>query len=624
MAPVQLKDTKEGKFQLLGLGAGTTKNQTVLFYSTTQNNQPFRIAVADQTGFNFKPISQKLKFGYWWQEPSPEISTTNYRLSQTSRKYILTYLEKTNSHYQLKYRLTRNLVNWSKPKKIPGIGETGMILPKTKTLIYGRKDIKKARFRKLSQSALSNKSIFQLKERVLGRSNFKISQIFDLKQGYLALFYCYQDPDILSSYSWMLMLLNKNRDHQIQWTKQMPITGTIPDAKDKKIAPLGSVKINNQLISYWQLDNQNIYGLSQPFFEINQIKPPTPFPYLKKFDRAPENPILKPQPKNNWESKLVFNPAAVKGDEKVHLVYRATGDDDTSKFGYASTKDGINIDYRSDEPIYLPRRGFETNEKAPIVTAKEFVSGGGAGGCEDPKLTKIKDKIYMTYTAWDGANHPRVALTSINSDDFFNQIWNWQIPILISPPNEIHKNWALFPNKIRGKYAMITGIVPEIEIFYLNNLHFKNDRYLRSERPRGVQINPETQNTWDNLLRGAGPPPLETNDGWLILYHAMDKRDPNRYKLGAMVTDKNDPTEVLYRSNTPLLEPDMDYENEGFKAGVVYSCGAVVRNKHLLVYYGGADTVSCVAQMKLDQLLNQMKLDQEIRLRPAKSVFMYN
>jgi predicted GH43/DUF377 family glycosyl hydrolase len=104
----------------------------------------------------------------------------------------------------------------------------------------------------------------------------------------------------------------------------------------------------------------------------------------------------------------------------------------------------------------------------------------------------------------------------------------------------------------------------------------------------------------------------------------MDKRDPNRYKLGAMVVDKNDPTEVLYRSNTPLLEPDMNYENEGFKAGVVYSCGAVVRNKRLLVYYGGADTVSCVAQMKLDQLLNQMKLDQEIRLRPAKSVFMYN
>ena len=104
----------------------------------------------------------------------------------------------------------------------------------------------------------------------------------------------------------------------------------------------------------------------------------------------------------------------------------------------------------------------------------------------------------------------------------------------------------------------------------------------------------------------------------------MDSNDPGRYKVGAMVLDKNDPTEILYRSNTPLLEPDMDYENEGFKAGVVYACGAVVKDKRLFVYYGGADTVSCAAQMKLDQLLNQMKLDQEIRMKPAEPVVMYN
>ncbi len=619
MAPVQLKNTKEGEFKLLGLGAGTTKNQTVLFYSANNQQQPFNIAVADQNGFNFKPVSQKLKFGYWWQEPSAETITTDYRLSQTRRNYILTYLEKTNSHYQLKYRLTKNLINWSKSKAIPEIAEAGINLPKTKTIIYGRKEIKKANFGKFSNSALSNKSIFQLKERVLGRSNFKISQIFNLKQGYLALFYCYQDPYILSSYSWLLMLLDKSKGNEIQWTKQMPITGTIPDAKDKKIGALGSVKINDQLISYWQLDNQKIYALSQPFFEINQVKPPTPFPYLKKLDRAPENPILKPQPENNWESKLVFNPSAIDDGEKVHLVYRAIGDDDTSSFGYAVSEDGINIDQRSDKPIYQPRADFETNPQAPRVAAREFISGGGAGGCEDPKLTKIKDKIYMTYTAWDGANHPRVALTSINSDDFFNQIWNWQLPVLISPPNEIHKNWAIFPKKINGKYAILHSLSPEILVDYFDSLDFDGENFIESYyRPSG------RQNNWDTWVRGPGPAPIATDDGWLILYHAMDKRDPNRYKLGAMIVDKNDPTEILYRSNTPLLEPDMDYENEGFKAGVVYSCGAVVRNDRLLVYYGGADTVSCVAQIKLDQLLNQMKLDQEIRLRPAKPVFMYN
>ena len=112
---------------------------------------------------------------------------------------------------------------------------------------------------------------------------------------------------------------------------------------------------------------------------------------------------------------------------------------------------------------------------------------------------------------------------------------------------------------------------------------------------------------WDTWIRGAGPPPLKTKDGWLLLYHAMDVRDPNRYKLGAMLLDLNDPTKVLYRSRTPILEPDVYYENQGFKAGVVYSCGAVVKDGELYVYYGGADSVTCVAMANLDTFLDELK-----------------
>ena len=86
----------------------------------------------------------------------------------------------------------------------------------------------------------------------------------------------------------------------------------------------------------------------------------------------------------------------------------------------------------------------------------------------------------------------------------------------------------------------------------------------------------------------------------------MDVRDPNRYKLGAMVLDANDPTKMLYRSRVPILEPEEWYENTGWKSGVVYSCGAVVKDGELYVYYGGADSVVCVAVANLDRFLDEL------------------
>jgi predicted GH43/DUF377 family glycosyl hydrolase len=88
----------------------------------------------------------------------------------------------------------------------------------------------------------------------------------------------------------------------------------------------------------------------------------------------------------------------------------------------------------------------------------------------------------------------------------------------------------------------------------------------------------------------------------------MDKKDPNRYKLGAMVLDANDPTKIVRRCTFPLLEPDARYENIGFKPGVIYACGAVLIGEKLFVYYGGADTVICVATTNLSELLHRLPL----------------
>jgi predicted GH43/DUF377 family glycosyl hydrolase len=97
-----------------------------------------------------------------------------------------------------------------------------------------------------------------------------------------------------------------------------------------------------------------------------------------------------------------------------------------------------------------------------------------------------------------------------------------------------------------------------------------------------------------------------TSEGWLLLYHAIDRRDPGKYKLGAMILDARNPEKVLYRSAEPVLSPDMHYENDG-KPGVVYASGAVIRKDTLYIYYGGGDKVVCVATAHLPTFLDQIK-----------------
>ena len=318
-----------------------------------------------------------------------------------------------------------------------------------------------------------------------------------------------------------------------------------------------------------------------------------------KLQRAENNPIIEPN-EHYWESKATFNPTAIYENGKVHLVYRAIGDDDISVLGYASSRDGINIHERLKYPIY--RRIIDKNPSDEPVS---YSSGGGwCGGCEDPRLTLIEDKIYLVYTAFDGWGQIRLALASIKKEDFLEKKWDWNEAIFLSPPDEIHKNWVLFPEKINGKFAILHSIAPEISIDYVDSFDdFDSEKYIKSYfNGRSAK-----KKSWDNLMRGAGPSPIRTSAGWLLLYHAMDTRDPNRYKIGALILDINDPTKILHRSKYPILEPDEVYENEGFKAGVVYGCGAVVKDNDLFVYYGGADKYACVASIPLDKLIEGIK-----------------
>lgn len=327
--------------------------------------------------------------------------------------------------------------------------------------------------------------------------------------------------------------------------------------------------------------------------------------YLRK---AGHNPIIAPDESQPWRTRATFNPAAVYLDGMVHLVYRAIGDSDQSVLGYARTRDGLHLDLEYPGVIYPLEAVERSNPVAPSKSGKPIVyaSGGGTGGgCEDPRLTSLGDNVYLIYTAFDGWSSLRLALTWIRRDDFLNgRWWCWRSPVFISPPGEINKNWVMFPEKIHGKFAILHSIFKGIEIEYFDDpaTRFNGHSFITNS-PRWGSSEP---GRWDSQVRGAGPPPIKTEEGWLLLYHAIDHRDPGRYKLGVMLLDLNDPKKILYRCQAPVLSPDAEYENNGHKSGIVYSCGAVVVDDTLFVYYGGADRVVCVASAPFKRFLNQL------------------
>ncbi|MEK7572670.1 MAG: hypothetical protein AAB493_02355 [Patescibacteria group bacterium] len=341
----------------------------------------------------------------------------------------------------------------------------------------------------------------------------------------------------------------------------------------------------------------------------------------KNLERFVGNPIIFPASGTYWESRATFNPTAFINNGKVHILYRAVGLGDVSTVGYASSKDGYNLSDRIFKPIFTHRNFPTTNDK-PVF----YGSGGGwNGGAEDPRITKIGDMLYMTYVAFDGWGSVRIGLTSISLEDFLNKKWNWKKPVLISPPGQINKNWVIFPEKINGKYAIIHSISPEIMIEYVDDMNsFNGKKFINSIH----QDHPKWK-LREKGMRGIGGAPIKTKHGWLIFYHAMEPHETHRYKLWAMLLDLKDPTKVLYRSKEPILEPDAFYENQGYKSGVIYSGGAVVKparpdgrsggDDTLFIYYGGADMVSCVATANLKLFLKDLMSVRITKLKKGKN-----
>jgi len=288
------------------------------------------------------------------------------------------------------------------------------------------------------------------------------------------------------------------------------------------------------------------------------------------------NPIMRPVMEHSWESREVFNPAAVYLNGKVHLLYRAIGDDHISRIGYATSTDGIHIDERLPDPIFEPKDRYELD------------------GCEDPRITQVGDELVMGYTALREYSHVQVyqiAITTIKVEDFLARRWRWtqrRLPF----PGIRNKDAVVFPQKIGGRYVMLHRIEPDLCIAFSEDLaHWCDICSVMAPRVRG----------WDNWKIGVAGTPIRMKDYWMVIYHGVSV--DRLYSLGIIFLDVDNPERVLYRSRRPVLSPKRDYERFGKVPNVVFSCGNVVIGKELFVYYGAADSVICVAKVGIEELL---------------------
>lgn len=304
-----------------------------------------------------------------------------------------------------------------------------------------------------------------------------------------------------------------------------------------------------------------------------------------RFKRVPNNPIIVPDQSHKWEAKATFNPAAIDLGGKVHILYRGLSEDNTSSIGYALSSDATSIDERLPEPVYIPTEDFETKKIE-----------GANSGCEDPRITKIGENLYMCYTAFDSIGPPQVAVTSIGTKDFLSRRWKWKKPEIITPRGIDDKDTCIFPEKVRGKYLILHRIGTDICGDFLKSLDFKTETVNKCIRIFGPR-----PGMWDGARVGITAPPVKTKKGWILLYHAISEHH-HTYRIGAVLLDQKDPTIVLSRSADSIFSPEEPFEKEGIVGNVVFPCGMIVRDGLVYIYYGGADKVVGVATMELDIL----------------------
>ncbi len=325
-----------------------------------------------------------------------------------------------------------------------------------------------------------------------------------------------------------------------------------------------------------------------------------------RLQRAPEHPVLSPEAAPPWARGAVFNPAAVlDGRGKLHLFFRAVAPGYTpwpekrgyrnyvSRIGHATSDDGIRF---SIDP---------TPVLEPDAEDDRF-------GVEDPRLSKIETEDgplwLMTYTALSkpafSGQGDRVALALSRDLLRFEKVG-----VIVPGTND--KDAVVFPTLIQGQVALLHRIPPSIQLARLPSLqaliHPDPDFWRRHTRAPEQHTILQPRFEWEAAKVGAGPPPIPTKEGWLLLYHGVDRA--RVYRAGAALLALEDPSRVLARLPYPILAPEVEYERSGDIPNVVFPTGAVCKDGRLWVYYGAADKRIARAVASLEDLLAALRED---------------
>ena len=335
-----------------------------------------------------------------------------------------------------------------------------------------------------------------------------------------------------------------------------------------------------------------------------------------KLTKHPENPILSPNSNNHWENLVVCNPGAWYENGKFYLIYRAAGDDEEHiiRFGLAESKDGVHFERVSDQPVFEPS-----------------IDGPDRGGVEDPRIVKFGSEYYITYAYrpfppgqyWKFA-HDVIQLPESDVDTpavYKKNIANTGLAMTrnidgdwfrlgrITQTNLDNRDVILFPEKINGKFAMLHRPKEWIGEEYGCEhpsiwITFSDDLMVWNQESHLLLAG--KKNSWEEKI-GGSTPPLKTKDGWLVIYHGVENGGLGYYRAGVVLLDLEDPTKVIARAEDWILEPEFDYEIDGFYKGCVFPTGNVIVDDTLYVYYGCADKHVGLASCDVNELLNYLK-----------------
>lgn len=325
-----------------------------------------------------------------------------------------------------------------------------------------------------------------------------------------------------------------------------------------------------------------------------------------------------------FEDKAVFNPACIRVGNHVHMFYRALNKKNRSTIGYCKLDGPLKVVERLKKPILFPEAQYEKN-------------------LEDPRIVFLDNKYYLTYVAYDGKN-VRICyaisedlkkfekkgvispeITYDEAEDSFRAcksqlkeryflFESYYKDVVGKDVLLWDKDAFLFPKKIKGKFALVHRILPDIQIVYFKRFTDLNLQFWKKYLKRLSDfVVLESKYWWESRNIGGGCPPIETKHGWLMIYHAVDDMDAGKtYRAGAALLHKGDPTKVISKLKEPLFSPKTKWEKgiinniDGLVHNVVFPTGTAIFGNRLYIYYGAADKRIGAVSVNLNSLLKEI------------------